>query len=123
MSGEKVIFLTSQEAFAKYVAEQLEAINQWEDLIMADIEEIKTALAGVKSGMTDVSASILNISKDQQALLDKITALEAAAASGTVVSAQDMADLKQQATDLKSQTDLLSGFAKGVADAVPDQPP
>lgn len=90
---------------------------------MAQIDEIKTALAGVKTGISDITASIVNISTDQKALLDRITDLEEALASGTVVSPEDLAQLKQQAMDLKTQTDQLTQFSKGVADAVPDDPP
>jgi hypothetical protein len=118
--SDKIHIIVGRKRFLKFISEELEAIIFWGKQVMADLEEIRTALAGVKTGVMDVSASIQNISADQQGLLDKITALEQQVASGAVISAEEMAVLKQQAADLKSQTDQLAQFSKGVADAAPE---
>ena len=122
-SLSNVVVITSFEQFVKLVIEELESINRREKKTMEDLAEIRTALDGVKSSMTDLSTSMQNISTDQVELLNRIDELEKSLAGGSIISAADLASLKQQASSLKTQADAAASFAKGVADAVPDVTP
>lgn len=90
------------------------------DIIMANESEILAELALVKQDVVDTKDKLVKVSLESSATLDKVTELEAIIAAGggvggsisqTLVDA--VADLKQQAADLKAQAQLVD-------DLVPD---
>ncbi len=85
-----------------------------------DLSDINRALTDTKLSIVAIGDSMLNISTDEAALLQKIADLESQLSGGTVISASDMAGLKSDTASLRASLTAAAASLKGIADAVPD---
>ncbi len=118
----KIINIWGEESFRRFMVKTIMVLKERVDKIMADLDDVKQALADTKASLVTVGDSIGNIAADETALLKKITDLETALGGGTVVSAADMASLKSDTANLRDQLAAAATSLKGIADAVPDVP-